>query len=246
MKAAFCQRRNLRWTRKPASTSCRFVSASAPSAASALFRLSPLAPIRRSRQLSCRHRRRTRPRRRTILGQIETERQGERLKSRHCSIPSPTTSASPLTSMKAAVSSLLTSEYPDPAQRKELLTIIDEECDRLNHLVEEAGEMAKLEAGEVELALEPTKVSEIMKASLANSKTSLSCREIIVNVDDSLPLLKRRSRTHQRSRRPVHRQRESLLAKRSAHHHHRWNRPATSSPPASPIAGPASTTSNRP
>ena len=89
--------------------------------------------------------------------------------------------------MKAAVSSLLTSEYPDPAQRKELLTIIDEECDRLNHLVEEAGEMAKLEAGEVELEIEPTKISDIVKASLAHSKTSLACREIVVKVDDNLP-----------------------------------------------------------
>ena len=35
---------------------------------------------------------------------------------------------------------------------------MDEECDRLNRLVEEAGEMAKLEAGEVELELEPTPI----------------------------------------------------------------------------------------
>jgi two-component system sensor histidine kinase KdpD len=114
------------------------------------------------------------------------ERQGERLKS--ALLDSITHDfRTPLTSMKAAVSSLLTSEHPDPAQRKELLTIIDEECDRLNRLVEEAGEMAKLEAGEVELNLEPTKISDIIEASLANSKTSLACREIIVNVDDSVP-----------------------------------------------------------
>src|SRR5580700_3130789 len=95
------------------------------------------------------------------LGQTEAERQGERLKS--ALLDSITHDfRTPLTSMKAAVSSLLTSEHPDPAQRKELLTIIDEECDRLNRLVEEAGEMAKLEAGEVELALEPTKISDIV------------------------------------------------------------------------------------
>src|SRR5277367_1827831 len=75
------------------------------------------------------------------LGQTEAERQGERLKS--ALLDSITHDfRTPLTSMKAAVSSLLTSEYPDPGQRKELLTIIDEECDGLNHLVEEAGEMA--------------------------------------------------------------------------------------------------------
>lgn len=120
------------------------------------------------------------------LGQTEAERQGERLKS--ALLDSITHDfRTPLTSMKAAVSSLLTSEHPDPDQRRELLTIIDEECNRLNRLVEEAGEMAKLEAGEVELHLEPTKVSDIIRTSLDNSKTSLACREITVNVEDSLP-----------------------------------------------------------
>src|ERR1700752_3215334 len=86
------------------------------------------------------------------LGQTEAERRGERLKS--ALLDSITHDfRTPLTSMKAAVSSLLTSENTDPAQRDELLTIIDEECDGLNRLVEEAGEMAKLEAGEIVLDL---------------------------------------------------------------------------------------------
>ena len=38
-------------------------------------------------------------------------------------------------------------------QSHELLSIINEECDRLNHLVEEAAEMARLEAGEIELRI---------------------------------------------------------------------------------------------
>jgi two-component system sensor histidine kinase KdpD len=123
------------------------------------------------------------------LGLTEAERQGERLKS--ALLDSITHDfRTPLTSMKAAVSSLLTSEHPDPAQRRELLTIIDEECDRLNRLVEEAGEMAKLEAGELELDIEPTKISDIIQASLTHCKAALTCREIIVKVDDSLPPVK--------------------------------------------------------
>src|SRR5580700_12015495 len=120
------------------------------------------------------------------LGQTEAERQGERLKS--ALLDSITHDfRTPLTSMKAAVSSLLASRNADPAQMRELLTIIDEECDRLNHLVEEAGEMAKLEAGEVELDLEPTKISDIIETSLTHCKTAIACREIIVKVDPSLP-----------------------------------------------------------
>src|SRR6202045_99936 len=61
------------------------------------------------------------------LSQTEAERQGERLKS--ALLDSITHDfRTPLTSMKAAVSSLLSSET-DKAQQKELLTIIDEECD---------------------------------------------------------------------------------------------------------------------
>src|SRR5580693_5840983 len=109
------------------------------------------------------------------LGQTEAERQGERLKS--ALLDSITHDfRTPLTSMKAAVSSLLASGDPDPAQTRELLTIIDEECDRLNRLVEEAGEMAKLEAGEFELNLEATPIEEIIQASLAHCKTALAGR----------------------------------------------------------------------
>src|SRR5580704_9677879 len=115
------------------------------------------------------------------LGQTEAERQGERLDSITHDFRTP------LTSMKAAVSSLLSSEDTDPAQRRELLTIIDEECDRLNRLVEEAGEMAKLEAGEVELDLEPTPIREIVDASLAHCKMALAGRPVDIKVDANLP-----------------------------------------------------------
>src|SRR5215471_4168246 len=100
------------------------------------------------------------------LGQTEAERQGERLKS--ALLDSITHDfRTPLTSMKAAVTSLLGNHAVDPAQSTELLTIINEECDRLNHLVEEAAEMARLEAGEIELEIEPTPISEIVQGALA-------------------------------------------------------------------------------
>jgi signal transduction histidine kinase len=37
----------------------------------------------------------------------------------------------------------------------ELLLVIDEECDRINRLIEETSEMARLEAGEVTLEFAP-------------------------------------------------------------------------------------------
>ncbi len=120
------------------------------------------------------------------LGQTEAAREGERLKS--ALLDSITHDfRTPLTSMKASVSSLLTSQNSDPQQTRELLTIIDEECDRLNRLVEEAGEMAKLEAGEFALELAPAAMEEIMQMALAHCKTSLAGRPVDVRVCSNLP-----------------------------------------------------------
>jgi two-component system sensor histidine kinase KdpD len=120
------------------------------------------------------------------LGQTEAERQGERLKS--ALLDSVTHDfRTPLTSMKAAVTSLLASGKEDPAQRQELLSIIDEECDRLNHLVEEAAEMARLEAGDVELHFVSTPVDEIIQEALAQMKSSLGSRRVEAKVSAGLP-----------------------------------------------------------
>jgi len=120
------------------------------------------------------------------LGQTEAERQGERLKS--ALLDSITHDfRTPLTSMKAAVTSLLSSDLVAPAQNHELLSIINEECDRLNHLVEEAAEMARLEAGDVELDLQPHAIQEIIDASLAELKSSLTGRPVELRVSANLP-----------------------------------------------------------
>ena len=120
------------------------------------------------------------------LGQTEAERQGERLKS--ALLDSITHDfRTPLTSMKAAVSSLLSSLPSDATQTHELLSIINEECDRLNRLVEEAGEMAKLEAGEITLDLGPIPVEEIIQAALGHCSVSLSGRPIDLRIAPDLP-----------------------------------------------------------
>src|SRR6267378_1328485 len=120
------------------------------------------------------------------LGQTEAERQGERLKS--ALLDSVTHDfRTPLTSMKAAVTSLLASQKADAAQRQELLSIINEECDRLNHLVEEASEMARLDAGEIELHFAATPVEEIVQDALSQMKASLAGRSVQVNVNQGLP-----------------------------------------------------------
>lgn len=122
------------------------------------------------------------------LGKAEATREGERLKS--ALLDSVTHDfRTPLTSIKASVTSLLSSRDPGEAQKHELLTVIDEECDRLNRLVGDAAEMSQLDAGEVELHLAPQPADEIISAALSQCKTLLGPRVVHAVVPGDLPMV---------------------------------------------------------
>ncbi len=123
------------------------------------------------------------------LGKTEATRQGERLKS--ALLDSVTHDfRTPLTSIKASVTSLLSPASAPGPQKHELLTIINEECDRLNKLVGDAAEMSQLDAGEFELNLAPHPLPEIISAALAHCKSLLGSRTIRVQVPDNLPAVR--------------------------------------------------------
>ena len=123
------------------------------------------------------------------LGKTEASREGERLKS--ALLDSVTHDfRTPLTSIKASVTSLLSASGSNEAQQRELLTVIDEECDRLNQLVGDAAEMARLDAGEFELNIEPSSMSEIVAAALQHCKSSLSGRTLRVEIPSEIPRVK--------------------------------------------------------
>jgi two-component system sensor histidine kinase KdpD len=120
------------------------------------------------------------------LGETEAERQGERLKSALLDSIAHDF-RTPLTSIKAATTSMLAEKNAAPSQTHELLSIINEECDRLNRLVEEAAEMSRLEAGEFELNLAPTPIDEIIRAVLVQCNTALAGRVVDVKLSPNLP-----------------------------------------------------------
>lgn len=112
-----------------------------------------------------------------MVGKTEAAREGERLKSALLDAITHDF-RTPLTSMKASVTTLLSAARLDGGQRDELLHIIDEECDRLNRLVGEAAEMARLEAGEVKLQLEPVRVADLISGALDDCRGVLGTRPI--------------------------------------------------------------------
>ncbi len=123
------------------------------------------------------------------LSHTEADRQSERLKS--ALLDSITHNfRTPLTSIKASVTSLLSANAPGGAQNRELLEIMNEECDRLNKLVEDASEMSQLEAGEIELQFRAVPVQELIDAALAHCRTSLGSREVRIQVPADIPAVR--------------------------------------------------------
>jgi len=90
----------------------------------------------------------------------------------------------PLTCIKASVTGLLTDLEFGLEQKKDLLAIIDEECDRIDHLVDKASQMARLEAGEIKLVRAPHAVGELIGTALAECKSIFRERPIQFGVQD--------------------------------------------------------------
>jgi two-component system sensor histidine kinase KdpD len=89
----------------------------------------------------------------------------------------------PLTSIKAAASSILDEQ---PAAQKELVTVIDEETDRLDSLVTETIRMARIEAGDLELQKAPYDVKALIETALSKIRL-VEDRTILINLDGDLP-----------------------------------------------------------
>ncbi|HKR31889.1 MAG TPA: ATP-binding protein [Terriglobales bacterium] len=120
------------------------------------------------------------------LTRTEAARESERLRS--ALLDSVTHELrTPLTSIKASVTSLLTQDQLATGERNELLTVIDEESDRLNRLIGEAVEMAQLDANEVKLELAAHPIREVIDEALDESKQVLAQNPVEVRIPDQIP-----------------------------------------------------------
>ena len=116
----------------------------------------------------------------------------------------------PLTAIKASVTSLI-SRYPRTEERREeLLQIVNEETDRLHRTVSEAIQMARLDAGKVSLQRGFHPLHEIVTGALAELKLSPS--RVRLDIPDVLPELVCRRRPCRTGPQTAPRQRRSLFA----------------------------------
>jgi len=93
----------------------------------------------------------------------------------------------PLTSIKASVTTLLSKATVDEDARHDLLTVIDEEADRLNRLVGEASEMAQLDSGRFKLDLQPHSIQDALQPALQDAAVALEKHPVETNVPSDLP-----------------------------------------------------------
>jgi two-component system sensor histidine kinase KdpD len=96
----------------------------------------------------------------------------------------------PLTSIKGATGTLLSmGSSVNEEDRRELLTIIDEEADRLNHLISQAVEMAQIEAKEVHMTFAPVDLREVVAEALESCAWIETTHPVTISVPQ-LPAVK--------------------------------------------------------
>ncbi len=94
----------------------------------------------------------------------------------------------PLTPIKAAVTSMLADGTCHPAHM-DLLRIVNEETDRLNSMLTEAIQMARIEAGKLQLQRSEHTLSELITSTLERLSSTMEGREVEVEIPDGLPLV---------------------------------------------------------
>lgn len=95
----------------------------------------------------------------------------------------------PLTSIKAAATALLSEHPPKPEEQREFITIVDEEASRLSGLVEDTLQMVRVDAGKVQLHRENWPIADLVRGVLEKLRPVLDGRPVEVSVAPGLPPL---------------------------------------------------------
>jgi two-component system sensor histidine kinase KdpD len=119
------------------------------------------------------------------LTRSETTREGEKLRS--AILDSVTHEfRTPLTSIKASITSLMSNQGLSADDRRELMTVINEESDRLNRLIGEAAEVAQLESHEFQLDLQACRIVELVQAAVEDVKQVMGKHPVEIRVPEDI------------------------------------------------------------
>ena len=117
---------------------------------------------------------------------MEAARESERLRS--ALLDSVTHDLrTPLTSIRAAATTLVSHPRLSEPERQEMYAIVDEESVRLDRLIGKAVEMAQLDSASIQVKAEPENVRELIELALEEARPILEDRSVEVNVPEDLP-----------------------------------------------------------
>jgi two-component system sensor histidine kinase KdpD len=94
----------------------------------------------------------------------------------------------PLTPIKAAVTSMLADDCSSPTHR-ELLSIVNEETERLNTMLTDAIQMSRIEAGDLQLHRSLNSPLALVHRQLERFSEDLQGRDVVVDIPGDLPLV---------------------------------------------------------
>jgi len=101
----------------------------------------------------------------------------------------------PLTSIRAAVDNLMQKDIEwDKSALDDFHQVISEEVERLTRLVNNLLELARIEAGEINLSKQWGTVSEIISSVLDRCRNAIREHRVLIEVDENLPWIRADSR----------------------------------------------------
>jgi two-component system sensor histidine kinase KdpD len=126
--------------------------------------------------------------------QAEALKQSERLKSALLDAVTHDL-RTPLTSIKASITTLLDETRApefvlDPESRLEMLQVIDEESDRLNRFITGLIDLARIDAGELQLRRQWGPIEEIISTALARAQPLTQEHEVQMEIEPELPVVR--------------------------------------------------------
>jgi two-component system sensor histidine kinase KdpD len=120
---------------------------------------------------------------------MEAARESERL---HSALLDSVTHdlRTPLTSIRAAATTLISQPQMSEPQRLEMYAVVDEESSRLDRLIGQAIEMAQLDSASIHVQAQPESVRELIELALEEAQPLLGERTVEVQVPENMPTVR--------------------------------------------------------
>ena len=121
-----------------------------------------------------------------LASQIEAARRSEKLRTTLLDAMAHELKT-PLTSIMAATTALMSNPDQPASSKSELVKIADEEAKHLNELIDDAVEMGRLDTANIQLHTEPSNVGELVREVVASMHNVIDGRPLNVVYDDHPP-----------------------------------------------------------